>query len=362
VLHFAEIDEAFVKAFLYSLYKLKQDNPTTPDHGISFPIQPSVLISNFVTPYLPIHSPKHAQYYQIKKTSWKNVKKFIKHLDKEVLVRSKDRNGQETVILDVDFSDNRVEQFVPYRLPSKNAVENSGKPVSKKTKAAEDGDDPSIGQSLTVHLLYRPTSKLTPTMFPSDSKSFYKQSDVSNHVDNYLTSRDPPLVSEQNKRIVKLDPFLANTIFSSSSADDRATLSRGEVTRDGLLKRSLHDPSLCASFHAILLKPGQKVADVKPKAGPPPKVTTVLERRTGNKTVTKVSGIEIFGVVPTLLAEELQKKCASSTSVTQASGAVKGVMEILIQGDQRQAVETALGKRGIKSQWIDVVDKTKKKK
>ena len=41
---------------------------------------------------------------------------------------------------------------------------------------------------------------------------------------------------------------------------------------------------------------------------------------------------------------------------------MKGVMEIMIQGDQRKAVETALEKRGVKSQWIDIVDKTKKKK
>jgi len=347
---------------VYSLYKLKEENPTTPNHGISFPIQPSALISSFLTPYLPIYSPKQAQYYQIKKTSWKNVKKFIKYLDKETLVKSKDRNGQETVILDVDFNDHRLEDFVPYRLPSKTTVGSNGKSALGKSKVPEDGDDPSIGQVLTVQVLYRPTSKLTSTMFPSDAKVFYKQSDISNHMDNYLASRDPPLISEQNKRIVKLDPFLANTVFSSPSADDRAALSRGEVTRDGLLKRILHDQSLCAPYYAILLKPGQAIADVKPKAGPPPKVTTVIERRSGNKTVTKVSGTELFGIVPTLLADELQKKCASSTSVNQASGAVKGVMEILIQGDQRQAVETALGKRGVKSQWMDVVDKTKKKK
>jgi translation initiation factor 2D len=37
-------------------------------------------------------------------------------------------------------------------------------------------------------------------------------------------------------------------------------------------------------------------------------------------------------------------------------------MEVLVQGDQRQVVQTALVRRGLKSQWIDLVDKTKKKK
>ncbi|KAL1969350.1 hypothetical protein VTN77DRAFT_9543 [Rasamsonia byssochlamydoides] len=360
-----EIEEAFVNAFLYSLYQHKKENPSSPNHGLSLPIQPSALISSLITPYLPIYSPQQAQYYQIKKTSWKNVKKFIKHLDKERLVKSKDRSGQETVIVDVDFNNQKVEQFVPYKLPSKNAIENAGKPASGKQKPAEDGVDPSVGQTLTVQVLYRPTGKLTPTLFPalshSDPKNYYKYSEVSSQLDNYLTSQDPPLVSEENRRIVKLDPFLANTVFTSSSPDDTATLARGEVTRDGLLKRIISDPSLLAPFHAIL-KPNQTLADVKPKAGAAPKVTVTIERRASNKTVTKVTGVEVFGIAPSFLAEELQKKCASSTSVAQAVGAPKGVMEILVQGDQRNAVETALGRRGVRSQWIDVVDKAKKKK
>ncbi|GFF87839.1 translation machinery-associated protein 64 [Aspergillus udagawae] len=361
-----EIDEAFEKAFLYSLYKLKQDNPTAPNHGLSLPVQPSALVSNMLTPYLPVYSPQQAQYYQIKKTSWKNVKKFIKYLDKQRLVKSKDRSGQETVILDVDFNDRRVEQFVPYKLPSKNAVENAGKPVpsGNKMPATSEGD-PSVGQAIIVQTLYRPTGKLTPTIFPAlssgDPRNYYKYSEVSNFLDEYIQSQNPPIVSNENRRIISLNPFLANTIFTSSSAEDKTTIARGKTTRDGLLKRIVEDSAFLTP-HYVILKQGQTLSDVKPKAGATPKVNLVLEKRTGSKTVTKVWSLEIFGIVPSLLAEELQKKCASSTSVAQATGATKGVMEVLIQGDQRKAVETALLRRGVKTQWIDVVDKTKKKK
>ncbi|RAL11128.1 putative RNA binding protein Ligatin/Tma64 [Aspergillus homomorphus CBS 101889] len=363
-----EIDETFVKAFLYSLHKLKQDNPSAPNHGLALPVQPSALVSNMITPYLPIFTPKQAQFYQIKKTSWKNVKKFIKYLDKQRLVKSKDRNGQETVILDVDFNDRRVEQFVPYRLPSKNAVENAGKPVAPggaASKSVASDGDPSVGQTLTVQTLYRPTGKLAPTIFPALSSThpsnYYKYSDVSSHLDQYIQSQSPPLIDPQNKRIINLNPFLANTVFTSPSSDDRSTLARGKTTRDALLKRLVDDHSLMTA-HYVILKPGQTLASVKPKAGAAPKATITLERRTGSKTVTKVSGLEVFGIIPSLLAEELQKKCASSTSVAQATGAAKGVMEVLIQGDQRRALEEALTRRGLRTQWIDVVDKTKKKK
>ncbi|RHZ64310.1 putative RNA binding protein Ligatin/Tma64 [Aspergillus thermomutatus] len=361
-----EIDEAFEKAFLYSLYKLKQDNPSAPNHGLSLPVQPSALVSNMLTPYLPIYSSQQAQYYQIKKTSWKNVKKFIKYLDKQRLVKSKDRNGQETVILDVDFNDRRVEQFVPYKLPSKNAVENAGKPIpSGNKKPAISEGDPSVGQTIVVQTLYRPTGKLIPTIFPAlssgDPRNYYKYSEVSNRLDEYIQSQNPPIVSNENRRIISLNPFLANTIFTSSSAEDKTTIARGKTTRDGLLKRIVEDSAFLTP-HYVILKQGQTLSDVKPKAGATPKVNLVLEKRTGSKTVTKVWNLENFGIVPSLLAEELQKKCASSTSVAQATGATKGVMEVLIQGDQRKAVETALLRRGVKTQWIDVVDKTKKKK
>ncbi|KAL6236934.1 hypothetical protein BDW75DRAFT_205209 [Aspergillus navahoensis] len=362
-----EIDDAFEKAFLYSLYKLKQDNPSTPNHGLSLPISPSALIANMITPYLPIYTAQQAQFYQIKKTSWKNVKKFIKYLDKQLLVKSKDRSGQETVILDVDFNDRRVVNFTPYRLPNKSAVESAAKlpnAAGKKPAVTADGD-PSVGQTLTVHTLYRPTAKLTPTIFPPLStthpSNYYKYSDVSKRIDEYIQAQNPPIVDPQNKRILSLTPFLANTIFTSSSADDKNTLARGKTTRDFLLKRLIEDSTLLAPHYAIL-KPGQTLSDVKPKAGATPKALVTVERRTGSKTVTKVSNLEIFGIIPTLLAEELQKKCASSTSVSQATGAPKGVMEVLVQGDQRKVIDTALTRRGLKTQWIEVVDKTKKKK
>ena len=363
----SEIDDAFINAFVYALYKLKQDNPNAPNHTLTLPVSPSILIANLITPYLPIYSAQQAQFYNIKKTSWKNVKKFIKQLDKLKLVKSKDRSGQETYIQDVDFDDYRVERFVPYKLPSKNVLENSSKsaPSEAKSPAATGGADPSVGQTFNVQTLYRPTGKLAPEIFPALSttspKNYYKYTEVSAHLDQYAQSQNPPLVSTQNRRIINLNPYLANIIFSSSSAEDLATLKRGMVTRDALLKRVVEDHAFLQPHYAIL-KPGQTLADVKPKAGASPKATVTLEKRTGSKTVTKVTNLEIFGIIPSLLAEELQKKCASSTSVTQAVGAPKGVMEVLVQGDQRKVVDTALTRRGLRSQWIDVVDKTKKKK
>ncbi|KAJ5917461.1 hypothetical protein N7466_011015 [Penicillium verhagenii] len=359
----SDIDNAFIKAFVFALYKLKLDNPMATNHGLTFPVSPSLLIENLITPYLPIYSAQQASFYNIKKTSWKSVKKFIKHLDKLKMVKSKDRGNSETFILDIDFDDWRVQRFVPYKLPSKDALDSP--PSDGRKPVISGGADPSMGQTLNVQTLYRPTQKLVPDIFPALSttspKNYYKYSEVSTHLDQYVQSQNPPLVSIDNRRIINLNPYLANTIYSSSSSEDLSTLKRKMVTRDGLLKRVIEDHTFLQPYYAIL-KPGQTLADVKPKAGATPKAVVTLEKRTGSKTITRVSNLEVFGIIPALLAEELQKKCASSTSVTQAVGYPKGVMEVLVQGDQRKVLDTALTRRGLKSQWIDVVDKTKKKK
>src|SRR5436190_2497642 len=183
-----DIDVAFHNAFLYALYQHKKDNPSLSNHGISFPIQPSYLISNLITPFLPIYSPQQAQHYQIKKTSWKSVKKFIKHLDKSQLVKSKDRSGGETVILDADFNDTQVNEFVPYKLPQKPAAEKVA--ADKNPPTANDGDL-LIGRTITVQSLYRPSGKLTPVLFPpcsnNDPKNYYTASAVSKQLSEYIS-------------------------------------------------------------------------------------------------------------------------------------------------------------------------------
>ena len=80
--------------------------------------------------------------------------------------------------------------------------------------------------------------------------------------------------------------------------------------------------------------------------------------------MTKVSGVEAFHISPTVLADELQKTCASSTSVGMLSGSSpkNPVMEVMVQGPQREVVVKALERRGLRREWVDVVDKTKGKK
>ncbi|KAM5350131.1 hypothetical protein ACJ41O_006636 [Fusarium nematophilum] len=347
-----EIDEAFQQAFLYAIYKAKESKPG-PNYGFVFPIQPSFLISKMIQPYLRSQS----QHYTIKKTSWKNTKKFIKHLDKILLIKSKDRNGGETVILDIDFDDEQVLRFRPYNLPTPKAgAANSG---DQSGGQASSSGDASLGQKLTIQTVYRVSSKLVPTLLPSKTE-FYSAQQISAALKSYIEQH--PDLGGQGASSVKLDPFLANSILGSNpSQDDSHVLAAGCISRSALQKRVLDDTHLCQPYYVIVRN--QAASEQKPKAGLPPHIHITIEKRTGTKVVTKISNLEPFFIDPQVLAPELQKKCAGSASVGQAPGAKPGLMEVVVQGDQRKILaKEILPSRGIDAKWVDVVDKTKPKK
>ena len=366
----AEVDEAFHEAFLYAVHKAKKSG-SPPTYGIDFPIQPSLLISHMIQPNLRFHN----QHYTIKKTSWKSVKKFIKQLDKEVLVKSKDRNGGETVILDIDFNDQRIQSFTPYRLskPKPTATE------IETASATSSNTDTSLNQTLNLLTIYRASSKLVPELVPSKT-TYYTAQEVSSFIKTYITNNpsltDPTAVS--SKRFIKLDPFIANNILSSSNPSDTKALASGEIARDVLQKRILEDSHLCIPHWILLRNPPSSftpsAADfeasgylasnpsLKPKPFPAPRVHLILEKRTGTKTVTKISGLESFHINPQTFGPELARKCAGSASVGQHMGGKPGMMEVVVQGDQRDTVTKEVGRRGLKEQWVEVTDKAGKGK
>ena len=340
----------------------RDKNKGDPHHGIKFPINQSLIISNFVLPYLQILTPAQTASLHIKKTSWKNAKKFIKALDKEKILKSKDRDGGETVVIDVDFDDPAITTFVPYKLQKKNTVgaETNGGGSVKAVVAGNSAGDIAIGQRLNKINLYRAKEQLSP-IFESSNKSvkaLYLPHELRPIITSYIESER--LVSDTNKRLINLNPILANAVFDGKSSLDREVLAKGTVPRDALIDRILES---CSPFWAIT-RNDETRESVKAKAGKAPKIQIVLETRSGNKTVSKLSGVEMFCINPQPLAEELQKACASSTSVSQLMGSSpkNPVQEIMVQGPQKDVIIKALERRGVNRHWIEVLDKTKGKK
>ncbi len=327
-----------------------------PSCGLNFPIHQSLLISNLVLPYLPIWTPSQAASLQIKKTSWKNAKKFIKALNKQKILKAKDRDGGETVVLDIDFQCKPITSFVPYRLPKKDTAGADAGPASNTGTSSSSGD-PSVGQRLNKLNLFRPTEKLSPLFKASNAnaKQLYLAAELRSIITSYAESEK--LVLATNRRFVKLDPVLANSVFDGKSSADGEALAKGAVPRDVLVDRFIE---CCQPFWAIM-RNDETRETVKAKPGPLPKIQIKYETRSGNKTVTKISGVELFYINPQTLADELQKACASSTSVSQLVGSSpkNPVQEVMVQGPQKDAIWKALDKRGVNKLWIEFADKTK---
>ncbi|KAI9774959.1 MAG: hypothetical protein M1840_000175 [Geoglossum simile] len=350
-----EIDEAFKKAFLFGLHQHLRSNRGEPGNGLGFPLTSSFVIASLVLPFLPTFTPAQASSLQLKKTSWKNAKKFLKGLDKEGLIKTKDRSGGEIVVLDVDWSESAITDFEPYQLPTKDKGE-SGVHAGVERISRLGSTDPELKRIA----LFKPKEKLIPLFnaVEADARSLYLASEIRPIVVGYIESES--LVLPTNRRLVAINPVLVNAVFNSDSITDRGVIAKGTVPRDRIVDRVLEN---CTPFWALLYGDETK-DDVKPKAGKAPNIQIVLETRSGNKTVTRVSGVETYHVNPSSLAVELQKSCASSTSVGQLVGSSpkNPVMEVMVQGPQTQAVVKALEKNGVNRQWIDVVDKTKGKK
>ncbi|KAF2688587.1 hypothetical protein K458DRAFT_149416 [Lentithecium fluviatile CBS 122367] len=351
-----EIDDAFRDAFLYGIRHHMDHNKDQPSFGLEFPLSQSKVMSLLVQPFLPTYTPARTASLQIKKTSWKSIKKFLKYMDKQQIIRCKDRDGNEVVIMDIDFRDRQVQAFVPYRLPKKDtptAGSANGKP------AAPLSAESAVGQKLKLVSLLRPKEKLAPILnsVKADPRGLYTPAELKQILITYIEAEN--LVSPKNKRLVNVNPQIADSLLGSSAADN-AALASGTIPRDALAERVV---AASSPFHSIIRNDAD-AADSKPKAGAPPKVQIVLETRSGNKTVTKVSGVEPYYIAPQPLADELRKTCAGSTSVDrlQGSSPKNPVMEVMVQGPQKDAILKALEKRGVHRNWVEVVDKTKGKK
>ena len=350
-----EIDEAFKNAFLFGVRHHMDHNRDHPSYGLDFPLSQSVVMSQLVQPFLPTYTPARTASLQIKRTSWKNLKKFIKYLDKQMIVKSKD-SGNEVVMMDIDFKDAQVEAFTPYRLPKKQGPDASN--ANGKSTSSSQAES-SVGQQLKLVSLLRPKEKLSPIFHASkaDPRGFYTPAELRQHLIAYAESEN--LIDAKNKRLIRINPQLADALLGSSAADN-AALSTGTMNRDALAERMV---AASSPFHAVVRNDGS-LADVKPKAGAPPRIQITLETRSGNKTVSKIHGLEPYHIAPQPLADELRKTCAGSTSVDkmQGSSPKAPVMEVMVQGPQKDTILKALEKRGVNRNWVDVVDKTKGKK
>lgn len=108
--------------------------------------------------------------------------------------------------------------------------------------------------------------------------------------------------------------------------------------------------SACAPYYRITSPSGEQS---KPKSGSPPKITIVTTKQ-GSKAVTRITGLEAFGIEPKTLAEELQRACGRGATARQGTGLKPGLLEVQVQGDMYEDVKRAVVTKGIPERFFTV--------
>ncbi|KAJ6256532.1 hypothetical protein Dda_8394 [Drechslerella dactyloides] len=351
----AEVDNAFRDALVYSLYNVLQspDRVSNAHHALKFPLSSAYVLSELILPRLPSENPG----YHIQKTSWRKVQKMLKQMDKDNLLKIKERGG-DVLVYAVNWDCDMITSFTPYPIDRSKKVSEGKKPEASTSGSSSS----SSAATVKIRELYKPPVKAAAIYDITETplKAFYNASQVRETLYKYFaapTPTDDSLVLPTNARMISLNPTLADLLIDDSR--DVEILRAGRATRDMLAERFLR---LHAPYYSIVLPNGE---ESKPRAGQPPKVVITLESRQGRKTVTRVKGMETFGVDAGKFMEELKSVAASSVTKGPIEGggkAAEGMVEVMVQGDKTAEVERLLVKAGVRKADITLDNKLKKKK
>ncbi|MCO5564200.1 hypothetical protein L7F22_017858 [Adiantum nelumboides] len=277
----------------------------------------------------------------LKKSSYKKLSKWLQSKSTTGLISAKeDKHRKEIVLLGFDRGHPDFLRFKPMKKIASQEVHIA--------PSASDGHQQA--GKLEVFEVWKCSSHVTPIFeaMGADPSRLYSSSEASDVVFAYVEKEK--LVKDNDKAIIVLDVFLCDALY------------KGTIKKGNSYPTEIHKRDLGATFisrmqaHFKVVRGNESAV----RKGALKSVQIMTERRQGNKKVTKVSGIESFLVDAELLANELQKKFACSTSVAEVPGK-KGQYEVLVQG----GVIENLGKHlvsqyGIPKKYIEILDKTKR--
>ncbi|KAI9500967.1 hypothetical protein BX070DRAFT_195147 [Coemansia spiralis] len=330
----SEMDELLFRA-------LKQVMATILDPENASPLLPiiaSIVYSNYMVP----NSPPEKEV-DIKKSTYKKLAKFLKAAEKHGLIKLKDIRG-ETYIKSFNWSHQCLANYKPYRVTTNAEDEQKQKPKQQK-------DNTSSSNSIDIVQLLKPTHALAPLFDDVGAQTetgYFTRQQARSVLEDYIKSHG--LVASSNPQFVKLDHRLCDGLLKKEEYSKLV-----EFKRDKLHARLQETMTL----YTQVLIPGK---ESKLRIGNPSSVDIVCERKAGNKVVTRVIGLEAYGIDPAAIAKELRTLCASSTTVDPVPGK-KNAQSVLVQGHQVSAITRLLeSKYKLPQRLLTTLDKTGKAK
>ncbi|KAF9355400.1 hypothetical protein BGX26_006616 [Mortierella sp. AD094] len=335
VLSTEEVDKYLYDALLQVLkFKITE--------GVSkelLPMNASTLYSSYV---LPNRALGRAAEADIKKSSWKKAAKWFKAVEKQDLVKCKEIKG-ELFLLSVNWNHPQLKAFTG----QKTVEQQAARQAKVEAKISQEN---AVVKSLEVLEAYRPNSASTG-LFEATGRSkdgYYTLQELRTMLAAYV--KEKQLSDPKNQRFIRPDELLRAALSKKGEQLDRVPR---DETSDRLVNNMVH--------HHFIGYKDQQPRFVKGGIKP---IQIVQEIRTGRKTVTKVSGLELFLIDVDAFGQEIQLICASSVAITPLVGASPklNLREVMVQGPQTVNVTSVLLSKGVPKKYIEFLDKTSKKK
>ena len=303
------LEEAFLRAC--------KTLPEKPE----FPILTSNFFRTLIVPNLP---PDHPNL-DLKKTKWKKLSKFLCEKQSEGLITIKEpEKGVETITA-INIEHAMIQEF---------KVVKYDKPVSSDNQNGNELEAPIITELYLVS--------------GNDVVSFFKEcgvakgtgmtpQDVHECISNYVNKNK--LQNINDEFIVNLDPVLAQAVKVKGESNV-VTMKWDEVTSRITTKMSKGVAIQHGATTQPVLHKGLDLIEVTlgSRSGNRVNITRKQCIPVGNKNVTLIHNLDVFGIDPKEFAHKCKVGVSASCTVHEAANKKKSngspVIEVLVQGNQ----------------------------
>ena len=319
-----------------------------------FPLTASVLLSRYME---SCNATPHR--LELKQSSYKKMGKFVKAMQKQALLFCKEKQG-DTLVTAVHRQHPDVLTVVADK-EWREAVKAKAKAREKELKERErrrdeeeSGDAAGGGlleaekQPLTILHKYKPSAQVRAVLFSESEEELFSMKEAKQQLADYCKRQQL-----DDGGSVRLDAALAEAVFDGK-ASEGSRMSKAALSK-------AFDSHLTL-YAAVVLPTASSAQQPSFHRGDVQPVVVSVEQRAGNRTVTRLSGLDRFGVDVAEWGREAARHYAASVTSEESKGGKKGARDVLVQGDCRPALAERLWREhGIPREYVRLEAKGKGK-
>ncbi|RHZ59364.1 hypothetical protein Glove_364g27 [Diversispora epigaea] len=300
------------------------------------PITSSQFYSEYILPSRPVGN----ENIDVKKSSYKQVIKFLKVMEKKGIIGLKVRQG-DTLLTKVNWESEELQTFRSHK-----SIEKAASAKLNETCMDENLD------KIQIIEIYKPKGAIAE-FFEKQGKikeNFYEFKEIRTIIFDYINLNK--LMDKKNRRYIVLDENLREMLVTKKAEVVPVTLTRNDLVQYIMERMD--------EYHLVTFPKNEPEF----RKGSPKCIQILEERRTYNKIATIIRGFEEYGFSSNELSEPLKQLCASSVSVTQNqySSPKKPLYEIMIQGPHtKHVINHLVNKKGFPEKYIQITASKKGK-